>query len=75
MTFKSNLKKDVLVKSISIDDPRFKLTMTNIKLSNQSEVLRITFDPNLKPVSPSVAVSVKNATDLSKILQRVTNQD
>lgn len=75
MTFKSNLKKDVLVKSISVDDPRFKLTMTKIKLSNSSEVLKVTFDPNLKPVAPSVAVSVKNATDLSKILQRVTNQD
>lgn len=75
MSFKSNLKKDVLIKSITVDDPRFKVTIINSKLSNQSEVLRVVFDPNQKPVAPSVAVSVKNTTDLPKILQRITNQD
>ena len=75
MSFKSTLKKDVLVKSITVDDPRFKVTITNTKLENLTEVLKVVFDPNQKPVAPSVAVGVKNATDLTKILQRITNQD
>lgn len=63
MSFKSNLKKDVLVKSISVDDPRFKLSIINSKLSNQTDILKIVFDPNQKAVAQSVAVAIKNSSD------------
>lgn len=63
MSFKSNLKKDVLVKSISVDDPRFKLSIINSKLSNQTDILKIVFDPNQKAAAQSVAVAIKNSSD------------
>jgi len=63
VSFKSNLKKDVLVKSISVDDPRFKLSIINSKLSNQTDILKIVFDPNQKAVAQSVAVAIKNSSD------------